>query len=115
MLLQVMMMVMHWRLHLIGVCSQRPIVHQVHAVSRELQVGEDAPACWSHAQGVPVDPGEPGREVGRIPLGAPFSAQVASQAALNVRQRLHAGVGVAQDFPQKGNVRYGQSKRVDLG
>ena len=50
----------------------------------ELQIIEDASPSRADAQLVPVDPGESGREVGRVPLGRALVADFAAETALEM-------------------------------
>ena len=100
----------------------------------ELKVGEDAPACRAHAQGVPVDPSKPilkkviknsiprkslispspGGQIRRVPLLAALVPDLPPETPLHVGQRLHPAVARLQDLPQQRDVGDGQPQSVDL-
>ena len=44
--------------------------------------------CQGDAQVVPVDPGEPGRQIGGVPLQAAGGPKLPSEALLDVNHRL---------------------------
>ena len=61
---------------------------------------EGAP-CQGDAQVVPVDPGKPRGQVGRVPLKAARSSQLSSKALLDVDDRLELAV---ENLSQQGDV-----------
>ena len=63
----VVMMMVLWR-HLLQVWR---------GVRRQLQVGQDASARGLDAQVLPVGPGQPGGQVGRVPLLAGLGSSLA--------------------------------------
>ena len=68
----------------------------------------------THAQAVPVDPGEPGGEVRGVPLLRALVPDLTAEAALDVDERLHL-VCVVEDLAEEGDVGDGEAEGVDLG
>ena len=60
---------------------------------------------------VPVDPGQPRRQVAGVPVDAARCPQLASEALLDVLDRLEVA---EQDLPQQRDVGDGETERVDL-
>ena len=88
--------------------------HHTHVICGQLKVGQDPASGGSHAQAVPVDPGQSRRQVGGVPLHRSLRPDLSAQAPLNIDQGFH-GVGVVQDFSEECNIGDGQAKGVDLG
>ena len=60
---------------------------------------------------MPVDPGQPRRQVAGVPVDAARCPQLASEALLDVLDRLEVA---EQDLPQERDVGDGETERVDL-
>ena len=60
---------------------------------------------------MPVDPGQPRRQVAGVPVDAARCPQLASEALLDVLDRLEVA---EQDLPEERDVGDGETERVDL-
>ena len=96
------------------VVLRRHLLQVWRGVRRQLQVGQDAPARGLDAQVLPVDPGQPGGQVGRVPLLAALGSNLAPEASIDVSQGLHL-VRVVKDLSEQRDVGDGQPEGVDLG
>ena len=67
--------------------------------------------CQGDAKVVPVDPGEPGGQVGGVPLQTSGSSKLSSETLLDVDHRLQLAV---ENLPQQRDVGDRQPQRVDL-
>ena len=67
--------------------------------------------CQGDAKVVPVDPGEPGGQVGGVPLQTSWSSKLSSETLLDVDHRLQLAV---ENLPQQRDVGDRQPQRVDL-